>query len=34
MKSAELDEGKVFDDIEIGYRNIAPKAFRNVESKE
>ena len=34
MKSAELDEGKVFDDIEIGYSNIAPKAFRNVESKE
>lgn len=34
MKSAELDEGKVFDDVEIGYSNIAPKAFRNVEGKE
>lgn len=34
MKSAELDEGKVFDDVEIGYSNIAPKAFRDIESKE
>ena len=33
MKSAELAEGTVFDDIEIGYSNIAPKAFRDVESK-
>lgn len=34
MKSANLTEGTVFDDVEIGYSNIAPKAFRDVESKE
>ena len=31
MKSSKLDEGTVFNDIEIGYSNIAPKAFREVE---
>ena len=34
MKSADLTEGKVFDDVEIGYSNIAPKAFRDIESKD
>lgn len=34
MKSANLDEGTVFNDIEIGYSNIAPKAFRKIELKE
>lgn len=34
MKSANLAEGTVFSDIEIGYSNIAPKAFRDIESKE
>ena len=34
MKSANLVEGTVFTDIEIGYSNIAPKAFREIEKKE
>ena len=34
MKSANLIEGTVFSDIEIGYSNIAPKAFREIELKE
>lgn len=34
MKSANLIEGTVFNDIEIGYSNMAPKAFREIESKE
>lgn len=33
MKSANLVEGTVFNDIEIGYSNIAPKAFREIENK-
>lgn len=32
MKSSKLEEGIVFPDIEIGYSNISPKAFRNIES--
>lgn len=31
MKSSDLREGRTFQDIEIGYSNIAPKAFRDVE---
>lgn len=34
MKTSNLVEGTVFKDIEIGYSNIAPKAFREVEIKE
>ena len=34
LKSANLVEGTVFSDIEIGYSNIAPKAFREIELKE
>ena len=34
MKSADLVEGTTFSDIEIGYSNIAPKAFREIELKE
>lgn len=34
MKSANLVEGTVFSDIEIGYSNIAPKAFREIELRE
>ena len=34
MRTANLTEGTVFNDIEIGYSNIAPKAFRNVEDVE
>lgn len=34
MKFTNLMEGTVFNDIEIGYSNIAPKAFRKVENKE
>lgn len=34
MKSADLAKGKIFNDIEIGYSNIAPKAFREVENRE
>lgn len=34
MKSANLVEGTVFTDVEIGYSNIAPKAFREMEIKE
>lgn len=34
MKFANLMEGTVFNDVEIGYSNIAPKAFRKVENKE
>lgn len=33
MKSASLVEGTVFNDIEIGYSNIAPKAFREIKNK-
>lgn len=33
LKSANLVEGTVFNDIEIGYSNIAPKAFREIEYK-
>lgn len=33
MKSANLVEGTVFNDIEIGYSNIAPKAFREIEDR-
>ena len=33
MKTSNLVEGTVFDDIEIGFSNIAPKAFREIESK-
>lgn len=32
MKIANLVEGTVFKDIEIGYSNIAPKAFRDIEN--
>lgn len=32
LKSSNLTEGTVFNDIEIGYSNIAPKAFRNIEA--
>lgn len=34
MKSSELVQGTVFDDIEIGYSNISPKAFREIEKEE
>lgn len=34
MKFANLVEGTVFNDVEIGYSNIAPKAFREIENKE
>ncbi len=34
FKTSDFSDGKVFDDIEIGYSNIAPKAFRDVENKE
>ncbi len=34
MKTADLVEGTVFDDIEIGYSNISPKAFREIEKGE
>ena len=34
MKFANLMEGTVFNDVEIGYSNIAPKAFRKIENKE
>lgn len=33
MKSSSLVGGTVFEDIEIGYSNIAPKAFREIENK-
>lgn len=33
MKSANLVEGTIFSDIEIGYSNIAPKAFREIEKR-
>lgn len=32
LKTSNFAEGTVFDDIEIGYSNIAPKAFRNIEA--
>ncbi len=34
LKTTNFTEGTVFDDIEIGYSNIAPKAFRDIEIKE
>lgn len=34
MRTANLTEGIVFTDIEIGYSSIAPKAFRGIEVKE
>jgi len=34
LKTSDLGEGNVFNDIEIGYNNIAPKAFRGIENKE
>lgn len=34
MKTANLSEGTVFNDIEIGYGYIAPKAFREIEIRE
>lgn len=34
MNSANLVEGTVFSDVEIGYSNIAPKAFREIENRE
>lgn len=34
MKSSNLEEGTVFNDVEVGYSNIAPKAFREIEKKE
>ena len=34
FKTSDFSEGKVFNDIEIGYSNIAPKAFRDVENRE
>ena len=34
LKITNFSERTVFDDIEIGYSNIAPKAFRDIENKE
>lgn len=34
LKTTNFSEGTVFNDIEIGYSNIAPKAFRDIENKE
>ena len=34
MRTSNLKEGVVFKDIEIGYSNIAPKAFREIEAGE
>lgn len=34
MRTANLIEGTVFKDIEIGYSNIAPKAYREIEVVE
>lgn len=34
MKTSNLKEGTIFNDIEIGYSIIAPKAFRDIESKD
>ena len=34
MNSANLTEGMVFSDVEIGYSNISAKAFRGIENKE
>ena len=34
LKTTSFSEGTVFNDIEIGYSNIAPKAFRDIEDKE
>lgn len=32
MKYTNLEEGTVFTDVEIGYSNISPKAFREIEN--
>lgn len=34
MKAVNLEEGRVFNDVEVGYSIITPKAFREIEKKE